>query len=62
MISLVQVTCKMSHYDYIYVKLFAARIVVESSPLYSSPSQIRLPYLLKNCGHIRKVAFGEREK
>ncbi len=26
---------------------------------YSSPSLVRLPYLSRNCGHMRKVAFGE---
>ncbi len=30
--------------------------------IYSSPSVIRPPYLPRNCGHIREVAFGEREK
>ncbi len=30
--------------------------------LYSSPSLIRPPYLPRNCGHIREVAFGEEEK
>ncbi len=30
--------------------------------IYSSPSLIRPPYLSRNCGHIREVAFGEREK
>ncbi len=30
--------------------------------MYSSPSLIRPPYLPRNCGHIRGVAFGEREK
>ncbi len=29
---------------------------------YSSPPLIRPPYLRTNCGHIREVAFGEREK
>ena len=29
---------------------------------YSSPPLIRPPYLPRNCGHIREVAFGEREK
>ncbi len=30
--------------------------------VYSSPSLIRPLYLPRNCGHIREVAFGEREK
>ncbi len=31
--------------------------------VYSIPSLIRSPYLLRNCGHnIREVAFGDREK
>ncbi len=30
--------------------------------LYSSPSLIRSSDLLRNCGHIREMAFGEREK
>ncbi len=30
--------------------------------IYSSPPLIRPPYLRTNCGHIREVAFGEREK
>ncbi len=30
--------------------------------LYSSPPLIRPPYLLRDCGHIREVAFGAREK
>ncbi len=29
---------------------------------YSSPPLIRPPYMRTNCGHIRAVAFGEREK
>ncbi len=29
---------------------------------YSSPPLIRPPYLRTNCGHIREVALGEREK
>ncbi len=29
---------------------------------YNSPSLIRPSYLPRNCGHIREVAFGEREK
>ncbi len=29
---------------------------------YSSPPLLRPPCLLRNCGHIREVAFGEREK
>ncbi len=29
---------------------------------YSSSSPIRPPHLPRNCGHIREVAFGEREK
>ncbi len=29
---------------------------------YSSSSLIRPPYLPRNCGHIREVALGEREK
>ncbi len=29
---------------------------------YSNPSLIRPPYLPRNCGHIREVAFGERVK
>ncbi len=29
---------------------------------YSSPSLIRPPFLPRNCGHIREVTFGEREK
>ncbi len=28
---------------------------------YSGPCLIRPPYLPRNCGHIREVAFGERE-
>ncbi len=36
--------------------------MVKSEATYnSSPSLIRPPYLPRNCGHIRKVAFGERE-
>ncbi len=31
-------------------------------PQYSSPPLIRPTYLPRNCGHIREVAFGEREK
>ncbi len=30
--------------------------------VYSSPPLIRPPYLPRSCGHIREVAFGEREK
>ncbi len=30
--------------------------------MYSSPSLIRSPYFPTNCGHIREVAFGERDK
>ncbi len=33
-----------------------------STVQYSSPSLIRAPYMPRNCGHIREVAFGEREK
>ncbi len=29
--------------------------------MYSRPPLIRPPYLPRNCGHIREVAFGERE-
>ncbi len=29
---------------------------------YSSPSLIMPPYLPRNCGHIRELAFGERER
>ncbi len=29
---------------------------------YSIPSLIRPPYLPRNCGHIKEVAFGERDK
>ncbi len=32
----------------------------ETVTMYSSPSLIRPPYLPRNCGHIREVAFGER--
>ncbi len=30
--------------------------------MYSSPSLISPAYLSRNCGHIREVAFHEREK
>ncbi len=30
--------------------------------IYSGPSLIRPPYLSRNCGHIREVAFDEGEK
>ncbi len=30
--------------------------------LYTTASLIRPPYLPRNCGHIREMAFGEREK
>ncbi len=29
---------------------------------YSSPPLMRSPYMPRNCGHIREVPFGEREK
>ncbi len=34
----------------------------KSEPIYSGPPLIRPPYLPRNYGHIREVAFGEREK
>ena len=37
-------------------------MVYKAYVVYSSPPLIRPPYLRTNCGHIREVAFGEREK
>ncbi len=37
-------------------------LFLQNSFMYSSPSLIGLPYLPRKCGHIRGVAFVEREK
>ena len=39
----------------------AAAIVAVSTYTVAPPPLIRPPYFPRNCGHIRKVAFGERE-
>ena len=36
-------------------------VFVLANVQYSSPPLIRPPYLPRNCGHIRQVAFDERE-
>ncbi len=45
-----------------FLILFFGMLPKKLYPIYSSPPLIRPPYLRTNCGHIREVAFGEREK
>lgn len=41
---------------------YSDRAPTKTGTHYSGPSLIRPPKLARNCGHIREIALGEREK
>ncbi len=53
-------------YMYIHIQMLIVSIHVYMMIVHVHvpyvPSLIRPPYFPRNCGHIREVAFGEREK
>ena len=52
------VTILLNLYSFKYLVKHVKKIIQD----YSSPSLIRTPFLPRNCGHIREVAFDEKEK
>ncbi len=43
-------------------ELFSPWAMIENKKIKKSSPLVRLPYLPRNCGHVIKVAFGDREK